>query len=215
MSEWAIYITLILREDSEMVLSDLLDSIDAEEKYNYFHTNTEVLLENRLEGASLSVRNDDLHAYSYNKSIILFHVLGERLERSYGRQLLDSALAFVPYLYRECDPEYMFGMHDWRIERIGENQPHGLPSPITEDGLADRRIEHPTWLMLFPPAMVETYGRDWLLDLPAETVEEFDDGAIMTVATESILDHDSPTEIAEAVNEAMAPIEDAFEQRDL
>lgn len=67
--------------------------------------------------------------------------------------------------------------------------------------------------MLFPPEMVETYGREWLLNLPADRVEELDDGAVMIVTTDAIPKYDSDIDISELVNDSVKPIETAFDQR--
>lgn len=126
------------------------------------------------------------------------------------RELFDLTRRF----YRQIDAKYVFGMHSERMETIGlpENR-NGIPSPISDESLAQNRIVGSTWLMLFPPVMVNEYGREWLLDLPAEQVDQLDDGAIMIVATTNIYDADSDLEIATAVSEGLRPLKDAFDEK--
>ncbi|MUV90714.1 hypothetical protein GJ629_13055 [Halapricum sp. CBA1109] len=103
-------------------------------------------------------------------------------------------------------------MHNWRTDRVeSDATPVPLPSPISETTLDENRIHHPTWLMLFTPPMVEQYGEEWLLDLPADHIEELDDGSILLVVVSDISEYQSDTEIAEYLNDRMEPLEDAFE----
>lgn len=53
--------------------------------------------------------------------------------------------------------------------------------PIDCESLAENAINYTTWITVFPPALVETYGRETLLDAPVWRVEEWDDGAIALV----------------------------------
>ncbi|WP_435334876.1 hypothetical protein [Haloarchaeobius sp. TZWWS8] len=79
------------------------------------------------------------------------------------------------------------------------------------------RVNWPTWLMVFSPSMVEQYGREWVRDLPAAHIEEFDDGAILVIATDEFVNLDSShhsnldISVAEMISKAMKPIEAAFE----
>jgi len=85
-----------------------------------------------------------------------------------------------------------------------------IPSPVTDESLANNRINLPTWLMMFPPAMVEEYGREWLLNLPAERIEELDDGGIMVITTDEFADIETGTELTVHVQDAKEPLEAAF-----
>lgn len=67
--------------------------------------------------------------------------------------------------------------------------------------------------MIFPPAMVETYGRDWLLNLPADRTESLNDGGILVVATEDIAEYDRRFELVTHISESLEPLKDAFEAR--
>lgn len=56
--------------------------------------------------------------------------------------------------------------------------------PATVETLRDGRINYVGWITVFPPNLVETYGRDTLLSAPAWKTEEWDDGSIAVVAFE-------------------------------
>lgn len=197
-------------------LSKLHDFLDSADDLEYTSlTEQEVVLGGELMSVGLRANSDAERIYDYDTALITMSIPSERLVRPNGDERLDSAVSFVPRVYAETDPQYVFGMHTWRIERIDKDYlDHSIPSPVGDDTLSQNRIGHPTWLMLFPPTLVEEYGRDWLLDLPAERIEELDDGAIMTVATEDVTEGESDTEIAQLVDEAMEPIEAAFDSFD-
>jgi hypothetical protein len=71
--------------------------------------------------------------------------------------------------------------------------------PFIAESLANDRYEYLSWLTVFSPPVVETYGRETLLEAPAYHVEELADGSILVVVTkdpsvpeaydESIADH--------------------------
>jgi len=126
-----------------------------------------------------------------------------------GTAWLEGHLDFVQKVYAMTSPVYVCGMHIWTMEGIGIER----PSPVTDQGLANNRIDLPTWLMIFPPEMVEEYGREWLLDLPAERIEELDDGGIMVVATQDFVDTETVTEFTNRVYDAVEPLKTAFRDR--
>ncbi|ELZ08579.1 hypothetical protein C479_14608 [Halovivax asiaticus JCM 14624] len=110
----------------------------------------------------------------------------------------------------------MYGIHNWRVEGWQEGRSeYKIPDPVSDEALANNRIDHPTWLMLFPPEMVEGYGREWLLDLPAEHMEELDDGAIMVVATRAFPECETDMETVKLIDDAVTPLEESFQTRDL
>jgi len=61
--------------------------------------------------------------------------------------------------------------------------------PATAESLAHDEYEHLSWVTVFPPEMVDTYGRETLLTAPAWKTMELDDGAILLVA------HEDPHEV--------------------
>ena len=53
--------------------------------------------------------------------------------------------------------------------------------PFTAESLAKDRYEYLSWLIVFSPPVVETYGRETLLDAPAYHVEELADGSVLII----------------------------------
>lgn len=157
----------------------------------------------------------DISNFAYDDEIVILDLTCSGLFRSETpSQQFQELFDLVRRFYEATDAQYVFGMHSGRIETIGlpENR-NGIRSPITDASLAQNRIVAPTWLMLFPPGMVEEYGREWLLDLPAERIDELDDGAIMIVATTDIFDADSDLAIADTVGKSLRPLEEAFTEK--
>lgn len=107
-------------------------------------------------------------------------------------------LQLVKAVYRATDtpPAYVYGLSYGHSEVIRRG---ARELPITEADLAENRICGPSWLMLFPPALVETYGREVLLNAPVWHAEELDDGAILLVVVENPAELGTPDldEVAE------------------
>ncbi len=115
----------------------------------------------------------------------------------------------VSLVYEATDPQYVLGMVSAQYEALGVE----MPEPIDEDRLANGRIEHPTWLMIFPPEMVEEYGREWVLNLPAERIDELDDGAILICATDQPTGNEGHDAWEQKFMEPMQKLEDAFAEK--
>ncbi len=141
------------------------------------------------------------HVFPYNKQILSMGIGLDELRRDDGDKRLASFLEFVTLIYHATDPLYGFGMLSYRLEAIDVE----VPPPISDKKLAENRINHPTWLMLFPPEMVEAYGREWLKSLPAARIDSLDDGGLLVITTMEVTD-------ADAVYEAMQNIEQAFDE---
>ncbi len=148
-----------------------------------------------------------------NAGTVVFSVPGHKYTSpDDGSEKLRTDLGFISRLYQKINPIYVFGINNWTIDGIEEGkQEYNIPAPVSDESLANNQIEHPTWLMLFPPEMVEAYGREWLLDLPAEHIEELDDGAIMVVATRDFPGCESNMEIVELIDDAVTPLEGSFQ----
>jgi hypothetical protein len=58
--------------------------------------------------------------------------------------------------------------------------------PFTAESLANDEYEQLSWLTVFTPPMVETYGRETLLSAPAWEVRELDDGAIVVLCHDDV-----------------------------
>ncbi|SFR92873.1 hypothetical protein SAMN05216559_1170 [Halomicrobium zhouii] len=79
-------------------------------------------------------------------------------------------------------PKFVYGVSEPHYSRLVEND---VPPPVSPESLAADRIEYACWLMGFPPALVETYGRETLLSAPAWQTTELPDGGVVVLATEN------------------------------
>lgn len=78
------------------------------------------------------------------------------------------------------EPRYVVGTDPNQLAAL-----FGTPSkPVdtTHDGVLDDRVEQLYWLQVVPESMVETVGRDALLDAPAWRVDELETGGVLLVA---------------------------------
>ncbi|WP_435358095.1 hypothetical protein [Haloarchaeobius sp. DFWS5] len=165
-------------------------------------------------------RPSDEHPYSCSTDFVELTVLCDELASESSEEALEALLELVRSIYDRTAPQYVFGMHDWRIELIESlsvPRETRIVSPISDEGLAAGHIDLPTWLMLFTPSIVEEYGRSWLLDLPVTRNEELEDGSILVIVTEEIVDPEPVDQpwmdqaLAEIVLESMKPLEPLFE----
>ena len=77
-------------------------------------------------------------------------------------------------------PQYVFGIDEGHAVSLfeGDRSP-----PLSDDIPVERYDLEVSWLMLFPPEMVKSYGKEFLLDAPVWRTEELNDGAILIVAS--------------------------------
>lgn len=77
-------------------------------------------------------------------------------------------------------PALVYGFDPFHYEGVGE----ALPVPVTASGLDAGRLDDVTWLTVFTPPFLETYGEYAIRSAPAWHCEGFDDGALalLTVA---------------------------------
>lgn len=103
---------------------------------------------------------------------------------------VEGMLKLVKAVYRatETPPKYVYGIHPGHADMIRRGD---REHPATKDDLAANRIRGPSWLMLFSPPMVETYGREFLLDAPVWRAEELD-GAVLLVVVENPMELGTP-----------------------
>ncbi|ELZ26983.1 hypothetical protein C475_08611 [Halosimplex carlsbadense 2-9-1] len=102
-------------------------------------------------------------------------------------------LEVVETIYSALD-DCIFG-YGLDIEHIGSLvEGRELGKPMTDESLAENRINEVSWLMLFGPELVAEYGREWLLSAPAWKREELDDGAILLVASPDPTDYEQFSE---------------------
>jgi len=92
------------------------------------------------------------------------------------------------YLATGVSPLAAYVEPKWVIETINTME----APPFTAESLARDRYEYLSWLTVFSPPVVETYGRETLLDAPAYHVEELDDDSVLIVAIEDPMDRHGP-----------------------
>jgi hypothetical protein len=98
-------------------------------------------------------------------------------------ELLDGVKAVYDSL--GIRPDYVYGLDPNQATMVETGR---FGPPVSDSDFDEGDIQYASWLMLFPPAMVEEYGRQFLLDAPAWRTEELDGGAVLVVAT----DHPEP-----------------------
>lgn len=165
-------------------------------------------LEIRTADNRFRVQRDDT-LDPHDQQTLMIPLRFDRLVRDVERAYLNDGTTVIKAVYEAVDPAYVLGMANSHMDLIGLD----IEDPITESGLHSNRINSPTWLMLFPPAMVETYGREWLLDLPVPHAEELDDGAILTLTMTDFGKFEYAVDMLEALWEARESLEETFEAR--
>lgn len=151
------------------------------------------------------------HDHPYSAEICRLSIKVENLVPPDKReQILD----IVFEVYDLTDASYVFGHHEFHEDGfyvLPDEEP--ASSPITGESLSANRIEYPTLLMLFPPAMVEEYGSDWLRDLPVARIEEGDDGSLLVMPIEDTSGWTDDQAILDALADGLEPLHEAFEDR--
>ncbi|ELZ26988.1 hypothetical protein C475_08636 [Halosimplex carlsbadense 2-9-1] len=87
---------------------------------------------------------------------------------------------------------YAYGLDTEHVGSLVEGRELG--KPMTDESLAENRINEVSWLMLFGPELVAEYGLEWLLRAPAWKREELDDGAILLVTSPDPTDYEQFSE---------------------
>lgn len=95
-------------------------------------------------------------------------------------KMVEPLLSIVRETYAALDepPDYVYGLDPSHTAHVHER----FGPPVEAEDLAAGQVQDVSWLMLFPPDMVETYGRQFLLDAPVWRAEELEDGAVLLVA---------------------------------
>jgi hypothetical protein len=94
---------------------------------------------------------------------------------------VDDAVDLIKkvYLATEERPAFVYGMSKNMpgvVKELGS-----YPIPASQAGEDVSEIQFVSWLSIFPPSLVDMYGRERLLSAPAWHVEELDDGSILLV----------------------------------
>lgn len=96
----------------------------------------------------------------------------------------DYADLVVRLYERACEvghePRYVVGTDPNQLAALSGTVT--AAAETTRDGVLDDRVEQLYWLQVLPEAMVETVGRNALLDAPAWRVDERPNGAVLLVA---------------------------------
>lgn len=122
------------------------------------------------------------------------------------KDALETVLEMVRIAYHAVDDiAYGFGKTPGMSTQRSKGR---LRLPVTATELAADEIEYAVWLMVFPPRMVESYGRTILTSAPAHHVEEFDDGGVLLVAGPDPLGHPKTKPIDEHLGLESPNIED-------
>jgi hypothetical protein len=114
----------------------------------------------------------------------------------------------VSYEALSTKPDVVYGLPRVNCRSMAEGD---YPLPATAATLSEDRINYVPWLMIFPPGLVDTYGKEFLLDSPAWQVEELPDGSVLLVAFEDLVDcRDRDTWV---INDRLG-LEDPFDEQD-
>jgi len=141
--------------------------------------------DNNNSRLSVTVATHDADSNWYtlpSMSALNLGVSKSKLDAGDFEQRMLEFLGHVEHVYQSIDAcQYAYGLDSKHTSKI--NSDSGLGIPVSQESLADNRIEAVSWLMVFSPDLVEEYGHKYLLSAPAWERRELDDGAIMLVAS--------------------------------
>ena len=96
----------------------------------------------------------------------------------------ETILRIIEAVYLGCESRPRFG---YALTTYGTDIiPLMDRCPVDQKSLAKNAINYTTWITVFSPTLVETYGRETLLDAPVWRAEEWDDGAIALVTSPNL-----------------------------
>lgn len=130
-----------------------------------------------LGGDEGSAGTTDLPRLEFNFQQVMIHSESDYEQSHHER--LDALVEIVRDLYEASDPKpaFVYGLQHAADEALmWADEP-----PIDGEALSEDQINHAPWLSVFPPRLVETYGRETLLSAPVWRAEEWEDGAILLV----------------------------------
>ncbi|WP_323676151.1 hypothetical protein [Halorubellus sp. PRR65] len=110
----------------------------------------------------------------------------DNIEGEYVDRISD-VVELIERVYNELAPKpaVTYGLTDAEQKCIHEMEGYGLP--VTEDSLAAAELAHLPWLVILPPEIVTTYGRERLLETPVWKTKALDDGSVLLVSHVDIL----------------------------
>lgn len=202
--EGSFLVGFVYDRPAEDVFDDITDAVEPLNDVTYQNITSGTL---KTESYSYSFRTTN-GLYPEDREVIQLGLKPGRLVNA-GEQYLTDTLEVVELLYGLSDPVYVYGMHSGSMDVVGME----YEKPVTPETLAANRLNYPSWLMLFPPVMVEEYGRGWLLDLPVDRVEELDDGAILVVAKDDFTDCEIEADMMNQLYEMYQSLESVFDRQ--
>ncbi|MFB6200759.1 MAG: hypothetical protein ABEI98_01995 [Halorhabdus sp.] len=144
-----------------------------------------------------------------DRSAITVALKPDRMVGDSGKRYVEDALDVLTSVYQITEPLYVYGMHVGQMEMVGRD----VDPPVTESSLAGDRINYPSWLMAFSPAMVQEYGQEFLTRLPADHVEELGDGGVLVVGRDDFTSCEFPRDVEQATLESRETLAEAFGDR--
>lgn len=150
-------------------------------RYRFVHERTAPPLSTILEAAEPNADNRSWTMPA--EPTIELRIDTDELRLSDRTDRVAAVCNLVVDIYNVLDsrPTYVYGLDPAHAEAVGSF--FGIPAEAT--ALAADRISDVSWLMLFPPDLVESYGREFLLNAPAWRTDELDDGSILVVSWEN------------------------------
>lgn len=142
-------------------------------------SNDEVFAQFLTAPAGGSVGVSDL--YRFNLEVKQESIADTSGFKASQQERIEALLELVTALYGACDPRPGF-VYALQHDVEAALKMYDDPAPADAASLAENRINHAVWLNIFPPRLVETYGREHLLEAPAWRTVELKDGAILVVA---------------------------------
>lgn len=111
------------------------------------------------------------------------HALAE--ESHHGPENAKSVVDLALDLHSKMGTVYTYGFASYEQNPLADPDLHP-----DQESLRDGEVPDLHWLNVFPPSIVERFGRDVLLDAPAYRVEELADGSVLLVVQESPVEQD-------------------------
>lgn len=115
------------------------------------------------------------------EATVTTHML-RRVDKSERLGEIELIIDIIRTTYEILDkkPQYVFGIDEGHSASLFE----GDRSPPLSSGVPVEWYDlEVSWLMLFPPEMAESYGKEFLLDAPVWRIDELDNGAILIIAS--------------------------------
>ncbi|WP_265109404.1 hypothetical protein [Halosolutus halophilus] len=161
------------------ILTDYVSGItNMSYKYNYIYEDNDT---------SVNLWYSPLITYAVRPSFL--YEKDDRITDSLDDEALDTLIESVSTGYTATDDRPIAIYVETPKHRFYEGEVK--QPPVTAESLTHDEYACLSWLTVFTPPMVETYGRETLLSAPAYRIEELDGGAIILVCHDKPLDWDT------------------------